>query len=108
MALLLRIVSLGWALAIHAFAAPLVFHLLSWRCFRAWGAGDPVPTAVTWTIVVALLDFVVVAGAIQRSFTMFASFSGTWLPLALVFLATWITGEVIAYVAPPQRLHSGQ
>lgn len=108
MVLLLRLVSLGWALAIHALAAPLVFALLSWRYFRAWGARDPVPTALTWTIVVAVLDLVVVAGAIQRSFTMFASFTGTWLPLALVFLATWITGEVIAYVAPAQRPHSGR
>ena len=34
----------------------------------------------------------------QRSFEMFTSFVGTWLPFALIFGSTYITGVV---VAPP-------
>jgi hypothetical protein len=43
-----------------------------------------------------LLDLVVVAGGVERSRAMFESFSGTWLPFALVFLATWGTGSLMS------------
>jgi len=39
------------------------------------------------------LDVLVVALLTERSFAMFASPSGTWLPLALIVAATWITGR---------------
>jgi menaquinone-dependent protoporphyrinogen oxidase len=95
MTALLHRVSLGLALALHAIAAPLIFTAIAWRYFRARGARDPLPTAVTWTAIVASLDLVVVAGTVQRSLEMFTSVAGTWLPFALVFLATWATGEVM-------------
>jgi len=43
----------------------------------------------------ALLDLGIVAGAAQRSLEMFTSVAGTWLPFALIFLATWTTGEIL-------------
>jgi menaquinone-dependent protoporphyrinogen oxidase len=101
MGVLLQIVSVTAALVLHAIAAPLVFVALARRYFRARGARDPVPTAMTWTVVVALLDLVVVAGTVQHSLGMFRSFAGTWLPLVLVFLATWATGEVMSFLPPP-------
>ncbi len=36
----------------------------------------------------ALLDAVVVAPFLERSFAMFASPAGTWIPLALIFGAS--------------------
>jgi menaquinone-dependent protoporphyrinogen oxidase len=101
MAILLQIVGVTAALALHAIAAPLLFVVLARRYFGARGARDPLPTAVMWTAVVALLDLVVVAGAVQRSLAMFRSPAGTWLPLGLIFLATWATGAVMLFLPPP-------
>jgi len=101
MAVLLQIVGVTAALVLHAIAAPLIFVGLARQYFRARGARDPLPTAVTWTAVVALLDLVVVAGAVQHSLGMFRSLAGTWLPLALILLATWATGEVMSFLPPP-------
>jgi len=102
MAALLSLVGLNWALALHAILAPAFFVSVARRYFRARGARDPLPTAVAWTAVVVLLDLVLVAGVIQRSLEMFTSVVGTWLPFGLIFLATWVTGEVM-YVTAPQR-----
>ena len=38
------------------------------------------------------MPFFVVALLINRSFEMFASLLGTWIPFALIFLSTYLTG----------------
>jgi hypothetical protein len=42
------------------------------------------------------MDVLVVALMIERSFEMFASPLGTWIPFALIFLSSWITGILAA------------
>jgi hypothetical protein len=37
-------------------------------------------------------DFFVVALLINRSLEMFASLLGTWIPFALIFTSTYVTG----------------
>jgi hypothetical protein len=96
MAGLLAAGSAGMALAVHALAVPFVFVAVSRHYFRAPGARDPLPTAFAFTTIVALLDLGIVAGAFQRSLAMFASIPGVWLPFVLVFLTTWITGEILS------------
>lgn len=109
MVALFQAVGLSAARVIHAFVAPLVFGVLAWRYFRARGARDPLPTALTWTALVALLDLVFVAGLAQRSLAMFASIGGTWLPFALIFLATWVTGFVMSMMpAGPRAPKAGR
>jgi menaquinone-dependent protoporphyrinogen oxidase len=103
MVTLLHVVSLTAALVIHAIAAPLIFMALAIRYFRARGARDPLPTGVSWTAIVAALDLVVMAGAVQRSLDMFRSIPGTWLPFALIFLATWATGEIMSMMPPTEQ-----
>lgn len=103
MATLLHFASLTAALVVHAIAAPLFFTALAWHYFRARGARDPLPTAVAWTSAVMLLDLVLVAGAVLRSLEMFASVAGTWLPFALIFLATWATGSLLETMPWSQR-----
>jgi hypothetical protein len=39
-----------------------------------------------------LLDFFVVALMVLHSLDMFASLLGTWIPFALIFISTWLTG----------------
>lgn len=96
MGALLNLVSLTAALIIHAVAAPVFFVGLAWNYFRARGAREPLPTAITWTAVVMVLDLVIVAGLVMRSLAMFESILGTWLPFALIFLATWATGALMS------------
>jgi menaquinone-dependent protoporphyrinogen oxidase len=92
MTALLHLVSITSALVIHAAAAALIFTGIAWHYFRPRGARDPLPTAAVWTAAVALLDLLIVAVLVQHSLQMFVNLSGTWLPLALIFLATWATG----------------
>jgi hypothetical protein len=47
---------------------------------------------VAFTAFEMAMDFGVVALMIQRSLDMFASILGTWLPFALIFLSTLLTG----------------
>jgi len=99
---LLAMTTLGLALVVHALAAPLVFAAVSRHYFREPGARDPLPTAFAFVGIVALLDLVVVAELAQRSLAMFASLAGTWLPLALIFVTTWLTGEVMSTLPWPK------
>jgi menaquinone-dependent protoporphyrinogen oxidase len=96
-----RFAGLTTALIVHAVAAPAIFGALARHYFRARGARDPFPTAFAWTAIVAGLDAVVVAGAVMHSLKMFASVAGTWLPFALIFLATWATGGLMATLPWP-------
>jgi hypothetical protein len=49
-------------------------------------------TAAAFLGVVVFMDVFVVALLVQHSFAMFASFVGTWLPFALIFASTLLTG----------------
>ncbi len=98
---LMAVAPLWLALTLHAIAAPAIFAALSVFYFRAPGARQPMETALAFTALVAVLDAVVVAGLVMRSFDMFASIAGTWLPFALILLATWATGSILAM--RPQR-----
>jgi menaquinone-dependent protoporphyrinogen oxidase len=102
MGLFLLLGSPTLALVLHALAAPLIFVALARHYFGARGARDPFTTAIAWTGIVALLDLLVVAGALQQSLEMFRSIAGTWLPFTLIFLATWITGSVMATMPWPK------
>ena len=92
-----RVAPIGFAIAIHAIAAPLIFGAISVNYFRARGAREPVPTALAFTAIVAFLD-AGLAALVLRSYAMFASFAGTWLPFLLIFLATWGTGFVMSMI----------
>lgn len=102
MAGLLAMTGAGVAIAVHAIAAPLIFVAIARSYFGARGAREPLPVAVAFTAIVGGLDAAIVAALIQRSFAMFASVWGTWLPLALIFAATWATGGIVATVPWPK------
>jgi hypothetical protein len=82
------------AFVLHAVWAPAVFGALAWRYFKRPGAREPLHTAAAWTAAVMLLDFGVVALAVQRSLAMFTSFAGTWLPFLLIFAVVWAVGAL--------------
>jgi hypothetical protein len=94
MGLGMRLFPLTTALIIHAIAAPLFFILLSWVYFRKFGFTTPLQTAIIFVAFVIFMDVFIVAAVIERSFEMFESFLGTWLPFLLIFLSTWKIGSI--------------
>ena len=81
------------ALIIHAVGAPILFGGISSIYFAKFGYTTPLRTAIFFTSFVMLADFFLVALAILRSLEMFASPLGTWIPFALIFASTWLTGS---------------
>lgn len=80
------------ALVIHAVASPFIFASVSWIYFRRFAAWSPLHAAAAFLGIVIALDFFVVALFIEKSFEMFRSIEGTWLPFVLIFVSTWCTG----------------
>jgi menaquinone-dependent protoporphyrinogen oxidase len=105
LAILLRFVSPAVSVAVHDVAAPVIFTLVSLHYFRARGAREPLFTAASFTVFAALFDVLLAGGASMRGLSTLASLTGTWLPLLLVFLATWATGSLVAMIpaAKPAR-----
>jgi len=95
MGLGMGLLSLTSALIIHAIAAPLFFILLSWFYFKKFSFTTPLQTSIIFMAFVIFMDVLIVAAVIEKSFKMFESFLGTWLPFLLIFLSTWITGSII-------------
>ena len=88
------ITSMETALIIHAAGAPLGFAVISWFYFRYVRSSSPLATATLFLLTVVVLDIAIVASLIEKSFEMFRSPLGTWIPFALIFLATYLTGRL--------------
>lgn len=101
---LLALAPTNVALILHAAAAPLLFIAIAWGYFRLPGSREPLPTALAWTALVAVLDIAVVATLVLDSYEMILSVLGFWLPLALIFLGSWGTGGLISTMPWSERL----
>jgi hypothetical protein len=88
----MRVTSLQNALIIHAIAAPLIFAIITKTYLKRYPKGSSVKLAAKFTGFVIFMDIFVVALMINKSFAMFSSILGTWLPFGLIFLATWLVG----------------
>lgn len=84
--------SVETTLIAHAIGAALIFGLISWFYFSRLHYTDPLATAIAFLAIVVFMDVFFVAMVINRSFEMFANPLGTWIPFALIFLATYLTG----------------
>jgi hypothetical protein len=98
--------TLDTALIIHAIAAPIYFFLLSWVYFTQFHYTTPLQTALIFVGFVMTLDFFLVALVIIQSLAMFASVLGTWIPFALIFTSTYLTGWFIqrGHVSQPRAV----
>ncbi len=79
-------------LVIHAIATPIFFAGISLVYFRKFNFTAPLLTAILFTGIAMALDFFIVAPFIEKSMAMFASLLGTWIPFALIFASTYLTG----------------
>jgi hypothetical protein len=91
----MAVTSLEVALILHAIMAPCFFTSISMVYFSRYHFLSPIKTALVFLGFVVLMDFFVVALIINHSLAMFTSLIGTWLPFLLIFLSTWITGEMV-------------
>jgi hypothetical protein len=80
------------ALVVHAIAAPIYFTLVSLIYFKKFNYTTPLQTAILFVGFVIAMDFFVVALLINGSLAMFTSLLGTWIPFALIFTSTLVTG----------------
>ena len=84
--------SMDNALIIHAIAAPIFFFIVSLIYFKKFNYTTPLRTAIIFVGFVITADFFVVALLINKSLDMFTSLLGTWIPFALIFTSTYLTG----------------
>jgi hypothetical protein len=77
---------------VHAIVAPLVFALLSMHFFRWYPAGSPLRTRLGFVGIVIAVDAFVVAPLIERSYAMFTSPLGSWIPFASIWLSSVLVG----------------
>jgi hypothetical protein len=82
-------------LIIHAVGAPIIFTAISWNYFKRFGYTTPLQTALIFTGFVIFMDAFLEALLIMGSFEMFGSILGTWLPFALIFTASYLTGRYL-------------
>jgi hypothetical protein len=83
------------ALIVHAAAAPLIFAGVSFIYFKYFNFTKPLLTAILFVLFVIFMDFFIVALLIVKSFDMFKSIIGTWLPFTFIFLSTFFTGRAV-------------
>ncbi len=88
-------------LRIHAIAAPVFAALVSLVYFARFPAVTPLVAAAFVTAFIIVLDAALVAPVFEKSYAMFSSILGTWLPFLSIFAATYLTGTWIVR-------HSGQ
>ncbi len=89
----MAVTTMSTTLIVHAIAAPIFFAGVSLIYFRKFNYTPPLQTALWVLAFVVAMDFFVVAMLINRSFEMFTSILGTWLPFALIFTSTYLTGR---------------
>lgn len=83
------------ALIIHAIGAPIFFTAVSLSYFKKYNYTSPVKTGMIFVGFVIFMDFFLVSLIVMKSFEMFASLLGTWIPFALIFTSTYVTGSLI-------------
>jgi hypothetical protein len=79
-------------LIVHAIGAPVFFTIVSLVYFRKFNYTAPLQTALIFVGFVITVDFFVVSLLILKSLEMFTSPLGTWIPFALIFASTYLTG----------------
>lgn len=89
------VLGLKTALIVHAVAAPVWAGLISWNYFKKYHYTRAFPTAIIFLAFAAAMDAGLVAPVFEKSYAMFRSVVGIWLPFGLIFLATYLVGLAI-------------
>ena len=87
--------SMEVTLIIHAIAAPIIFAVITTVYYKKFAFTKPLITAIIFTGFVMIMDAGLVAPVFEKSYEMFHSLLGTWIPFALIFVSTYITGLIL-------------
>ncbi len=88
-----EVISMQTTLVVHAVVAPLAFALLTWHHYTHHPGSSEKGTALVMVSIVVGLDAVLVAPLMERSYAMFRSVLGTWVPFASIFAASYLAGR---------------
>lgn len=91
----MAVTSVETTLIIHLIGAPTVFGILAFVYHRKFGHIKPLYSSIIFTGFVILMDAGLVSLFIEKSFDMFRNPIGTWIPLALIFISTYIVGRAV-------------
>lgn len=91
----MAVTSMETTLVIHAIGAPVFFLAVSLSYFGRFNYTPPLQTAAIFITFVIATDFFLVGLIINRSLEMFTSLLGTWIPFALIFTSTLLTGLAV-------------
>ena len=92
------ITTMGTILIIHAIVAPIFAFIVSLFYYKKFNYTTPIWTAIIFLLVVIAMDAGLVAPVFEKSYDMFRSILGTWIPFTLIFLSTYLTGLIIRRV----------
>ena len=90
-----QFMTMDTTLIVHAIGAPIGAAVASWLYFRSFNFTSPLATAAIFVALSLTLDFFVVALLIEKNFEMFGSVLGLWIPQALIFTTTYLTGRAM-------------
>ncbi len=90
------VVSMQTTLIVHAVVAPLAFGLLTWHHFSDSPGSSPRSVALSMAGIVVGLDALFVAPVLERSYEMFRSVLGTWIPFGSILAASYLAGRMSA------------
>lgn len=79
-------------LIIHAIGAPVFAALVSLFFYKKFNYTTPLQTAFIFLFFVIAMDAGLVAPVFEKSYDMFKSILGTWIPFTMIFLSTLVTG----------------
>ena len=82
-------------LIIHATGAPILASIISYLYYKNFNYTTPLQTAAIFVLFIIVMDAGLVAPIFEKSFDMFKSILGTWIPFTLIFASTYITGIII-------------
>jgi hypothetical protein len=90
-----RIWGLDTTLRIHLVVAPIIAFVVSAAHKLLAAEFSSVLRATVITGLVVILDAVVVAPLFERSYAMFRSLIGTWIPFGAIFVASLAAGMLV-------------
>ncbi|MHA2218579.1 MAG: hypothetical protein ACXACY_21850, partial [Candidatus Hodarchaeales archaeon] len=74
---------------------PIIAGLVSVFYFKRFNYTTPLKTAAIFLGFIIFMDVFVVSMLVMRSFEMFQSILGTWIPFTLIFISTYLTGRYV-------------
>jgi hypothetical protein len=82
-------------LIVHALSVPVIFGLISRFYFKKFHQVSPMQMAFVCLGFALFMDLFLVAMIIKKSYAMFSSVLGTWIPFLLIFLSTYFVGKEV-------------